>query len=337
MEQKIETRYYFIELLLKSDITPETLLREKPVDEKAARLVLTVLAYFDLFEHPLTADEVFERCGCSTVSKDEIEEALSDLQKKDIVKERDGFYHLRDHHALVQRRLLGEQAASLLIEKAKGYSRLISKFPFIRGVYLSGSLSKFYADKNSDIDYFIISQPNRLWLARTMLVLFKKLFLFNSKKYFCVNYFVSESTLRIPDENLFTATEIAFLVPTYNYPLFLQFLKANSWFRQYYPNFQEHGEKYLIENRQPSIKSLTEKLLNGRAGDLLDSWSFKLTLFFWKRKFGDFDNTTFDHRLRSRKNVSKHHPLGYQERVLSAFHARLASLEKTTGVRLSNS
>jgi hypothetical protein len=54
-------------------------------------------------------------------------------------------------------------------------------------------------------------------------------------------------------------------------------------------------------------------------GEKLDTIFFRLTVKFWKKKFKHFDDSTFDFRLRSRKNVSKHHPLGFQEKVLSSY------------------
>ena len=82
-----------------------------------------------------------------------------------------------------------------VLVKAKAKARFISKFPFVAAVGVSGSLSKGYYDSDSDIDFFIITQHNRLWICRTLLMVYKKIFLLNSRKYFCPNYFISSEQL----------------------------------------------------------------------------------------------------------------------------------------------
>src|SRR4029453_8923510 len=97
---------------------------------------------------------------------------------------------------------------------------LIASFPYVRCVCISGSLSKKYFDDTTDIDFFVITKPGRLWVCRTFLILFKKLFLLNSKKYFCINYFIDSDNLEIPDQNIFTATELTTLIPMHDYELY---------------------------------------------------------------------------------------------------------------------
>ena len=105
------------------------------------------------------------------------------------------------------------------MHKALRNARLIFHFPFTRAIMISGSLSKNYADEASDVDYFIIVKPGRLWIARTLLIIYKRIFLMNSKKYFCVNYFIDEDHLEIEEKNLFTAVELTTLIPIHGFTL----------------------------------------------------------------------------------------------------------------------
>jgi hypothetical protein len=220
---------------------------------------------------------------------------------------------------LVERRLTGERHAEKSLRTAVRYSRRIAAFPFVRAVALSGSISKKYMDDSSDIDYFILTAPGRMWVTRTLLVLYKKVFLLNDRKNFCVNYFLSEDALEVPDKNIFTATEVSFLIPTYNYGLYSEFMHANSWAKDFLPNFPLRQKEFMIVERKFFIKPLLENILSGSFGEMLDSMFFRITLRFWKKKFSHFDASTFDFRLRSRKNVSKHHPRGFQEKVLKKY------------------
>ena len=92
-------------------------------------------------------------------------------------------------------------------------------------------------DEKSDLDFFIITAPKRLWIARTLLVMYKRFFLFNSHKYFCVNYFVDEDHLEIEEKNLFTATELATVIPLYGQVHYTNLLKANPWLKRFFPNY----------------------------------------------------------------------------------------------------
>ena len=298
--------------------------------------ILRTLLYFDIFSHPLNLGELHQYCSHRS-SKAEIFEQLEILQRKGYIKRNGEHYFIgtRDKDAKVNKKVKGAEKAEKMIKTARRFSRFISFFPFVRGVCLSGSLSKGYADNKSDVDYFIITEPGRLWLCRTTLILFKKLFLFNSHKNFCVNYFIDTHSLEIPDKNIFTATELISIIPTYNHNLYKQLMQANGWLNKYFPNsVLKTSEKICLENKS-GIKRFAERIFSGKAGDKLDDKCFLLTLSHWKKKFKDFDDAQFDLRLRSRKNVSKHHPLGFQEKVLKDVEIKIKNFEEKYKISLS--
>ena len=300
----------------------------------AGSAVIRTLLYFDIFGHPLTAQEICRLIQVKEQGDDETLPAINELEKGGLICQQDGFYYLNDNVSGIEKRMQGEARAAKSLRTAKKYSRLIAGFPFVRAIALSGSLSKNYMDPNSDIDYFIITAPGRMWLARTLLILFKKIFLLNSRKYFCVNYFLSEDSLEVPDRNIFTATEIAFLLPTYNYALYGKFRKANAWSGNFLPHFPLRGKSDLITEDKKRFKTFLEKILSGKAGEWLDTYLFRLTLKYWKKKFSHFDEATFDFRLRSRKNVSKHHPLGFQEKVLTGYAEKMTAFSRMHDISL---
>ncbi len=69
-----------------------------------------------------------------------------------------------------------------------------------------------------------------------------------------------------------------------------------------------------------------EVVLNGKLGAWLDNVLFRWTLQVWKRKFTDFNVDDFDLNLRSKKHVSKHHPRGFQNKVLTELRIKLQRL-----------
>jgi hypothetical protein len=297
--------------------------------------IISAVLYFDIFSYPLTLGEIKYNCHHTLATEETIERCTIQLVKAGRLFERGGFYLLSPDDAIIARRVRGNALAGKFQARAGRYARLIASFPFVRCVCISGSLSKGFMEADSDVDYFIITRPGRLWLSRTLLVFFKKVFLLNSKKYFCVNYFVDENSLGIPDRNIFTATELSFIVPQYNYPLYHQLIMANSWCRDFYPNKKIARDPENMGYRNGPVKRMMERILGGRLGERLDNYFFRYTLKHWKKKFPGFDEAAFDLQLRSRKNVSKHHPQGFQSRVLQAFSERRRNYESRFSVSLA--
>ncbi|MBC8172449.1 MAG: hypothetical protein H7X71_00970, partial [Chitinophagales bacterium] len=170
--------------------------------------VLRSLIYFDLFKYPLTIQEIIKYAPVKLNGLSPVETALASLEESFIVLRFGEFYTLRNENTLIDRRKRGNRMAADIFTKAVERSKFIYKFPFVRSVNISGSLSKNYFDEHADFDFFIITSPNRIWLCRTILALYKKIFLLNARKYFCINYFIDTEDLSIPDKNIFAATEV---------------------------------------------------------------------------------------------------------------------------------
>lgn len=314
---------------MKATIAPDSpgVLRE------LSAAVLRVLAYFDVFKHPLTAQEVFEYCDYPPADVAAVQTELAELSRLGCVREEGGYYALDAGSSVDQRQRAAARCTEYLRQGYR-YSRLIARFPFVRGVGISGSLSKGVAEANADVDYFIITAPGRLWVCRTLLTLFKKTVLLNSHKYFCLNYFVDTDHLPIPDQNIFTATEIAFLIPTYDYGSYVAFLHANHWVGSYYPNKPPMPAEAVFEQGNSRLKRWAEALLGGRFGEWLEARCLRLTRDYRRRRFSHLSKSEFQHAMRATPGVAKHHPNSFQGRVLRAYEHRLAVLQHQLGGQL---
>jgi len=60
------------------------------------------------------------------------------------------------------RRLKGNALAEKKMKTAKKFSYLVSLFPFVRAVCFRALSPKVIVDERSDIDYFIVTETNRL-------------------------------------------------------------------------------------------------------------------------------------------------------------------------------
>tara|TARA_R110002049_G_scaffold246247_4_gene420264 strand:+ start:1642 stop:2541 length:900 start_codon:yes stop_codon:yes gene_type:complete len=285
--------------------------------------IIQALAYFDIFKHPLRKEELANLAG---ISNSEAETILVELTAQKVCYSFDqhfSIFHRTDE--LVNLRVQKERKASNYFKKLPFYARLISSFPFVRSIAISGSLSKGVMHDDGDIDYFIITAPNRMWICRTFLILFKKVFLLNSKKYFCINYLVDENHLEIIDKNIFTAIEVSHLLPVYNEPLINQLKKENNWTEEYLPRFKHLNKVKQVEESKP-VKKILEKLLSGNLGERLDLFFMKTTYKRWGQKFRHFDPTKLQLTMRSDRGVSKHHPQDFQNKVLTAYQERINKL-----------
>ena len=141
-----------------------------------SKSILKTLLYFDIFQYPLTASEIFAHLTTNHVTVDHVATELNRLSNLSIISPISDFYSVHDNPMLGSRRTKGNQMAQQSLTLARRQARLISQFPFVRAVMASGSLSKDYMDEHSDLDFFVITKPNRLWIARMLLIVYNTLF-----------------------------------------------------------------------------------------------------------------------------------------------------------------
>ncbi len=291
------------------------------------------LLYFDIFHHPLRVDEIERFLDTPAEEAGDLHHDLSNLVEEGLIARLGDFYGFGDLAAAIERRRADNARARKRMRKAHRMSRFIGRFPFVRAVMLSGSMSKGCLAEDGDIDYFVITEPGRLWIARTLLIGFKKFFLFNSRKDFCVNYFVDLDHLAIEDRNLFTATEVLTLIPTFNAPVCERFFAANEWANDVLPNL-ERPRTTKLPAGHGFFKRLLERAFRNGLGDEFDEWCMLRTLRHWRGKFAELDRQQFELALRTRKYVSKHHPRNFQQRVLDSYRERLRKFTGTHGATL---
>lgn len=291
--------------------------------------VLKVLAYFDVFDYPVTASEIklyLDR----PYTNEGIECVLHQLQEYNIIFKYNNFYSIRNDYALMERRTEGNRLAVDALKQANKIARFIMWFPFIKGVAVSGSLSKNFAYQGSDMDFFIITAANRLWLAR---VFFNCFFLLAKivgvKDYFCLNYFIDETALEIPEKNIYTAIEIATLMPQQGGDVFAKFFEQNKWVKDYLPNGMPVARP-VAESKGSYIKSIVQMLLNNALGNMIDTAIMHFYKRRWTKMMAQKKYTKSGFLLGSyiaEKHVCKHIPHFFQGKIISRFEERMNTLQ----------
>jgi len=277
-----------------------------------------------MFDYPLTSGEIYLFLK-NKYRQTDFDEALQCLILNSLVYRFDKFYTLKNDHLLITRRHNGNKKAAELIKIAGKVSDILIRFPYVRGIAISGSLSKNFADEDSDIDLFIITAKNRLWIARTLMHAFKKLtFLVKKEGYFCMNYYIDEAQLEIVEKTLYTAIEIVTLMPLQGDDLFERFYAANAWTREHLPN-----KVMRLSSAKPVksswLKSLFEAFFNNRLGNAIDNVLMKITAGQWIKKTLSMKRNAKGNIMAMdvNKHYSKPDPRNFQSKLMLRYETKV--------------
>lgn len=198
---------------------------------------------------------------------------------------------------------------NILIKKANNYIKFLQKIPWIRMVAVWNSVAMNHANKDSDIDIFIITSRNRLWIVRILVTLiFSIMWLRKTKKHhawrFCLSFF---STIDWMDFSNFTVENdiylyfwIVYLKPILNYDnTYENFIRANnSW-----ANFDEYLD--IIDANKSYVKY--EWVSYGNRSKILDWIDFLLKMLLEKRVYRKFEELWKPYGIIIWKDMLKFH------------------------------
>lgn len=158
---------------------------------------------------------------------------------------KDGFYFLKGKESQIKKRREREKISNFKMQIAIKAAKILSFLPTIKMVGITGSLAMKNTDLNSDIDLMIITKSGFLWITRLLAILILKLAGFKIRKYgdkdardkLCLNMWLDESDLVWQNKNLFSAHEIAQVIPLINRDnVYEKFLSYNRWILDFWPN-----------------------------------------------------------------------------------------------------
>lgn len=279
--------------------------------------ILKTLAYSDIFDYPLTLEEL-HRFLVFPAGKEEI---ISCLQRMDLICMKEGYYFLAERAGLVEIRKYRETVSSQGYERAHQYGRILGRLPFIRMVTLTGSLAMRNCDQTGDYDYMLVTSRGRVWTARIFALLLNKFArLFGET--LCPNLIVSEEMLEWKEHNLYSAHEIAQMNLISGEAVFGRLRVANRWVQEYLPNW--NVDRKINESDKPFfLQKIFENLLSGKLGDKLETWEMnrKIRKFSLQDGFGIETNFNTD----ICQGNFDHHNMWTMQR----YHERLAKLNLT--------
>ena len=240
--------------------------------------------YHDFFDYPLTKEEL-KRWKTSRNPKYKIEGLVS--QKGD-------YFFLKGREGIIKKRLQREKFSKSKIKIARAAAECLMKLPTIKMIGITGSLAMMNARKNSDIDLIMITKKDTLWMTR--LIAYLLLFIAgfnvrrpkvkNEKDKLCLNIWLDESDLCWQNYNIFTAHEVAQIVPIVNKNrTYQRFIFENIWIFRYWPNAAGAARKNYesrITNdgeQSPPLFSIRNSLFK-----FVELLAFKMQYFYMKPK-----------------------------------------------------
>jgi len=224
--------------------------------------VLKTLWYKQIFDCPMSLYEIsYYLIGEKVSSWEELKTVVNDLFRKDLVEFKSGKYYLKNAKEPGSSSKRNDSQDHIKIaELAANY---ISKIPWIKMICITGSVAALNASKNDDIDLFMVTGKNRVWISRLLVVLMLKITnLYRTNTNYagkiCPNIILDESNLEWPKtkQTLYTANEIVMMRPIYvKNETYIKFIDSNSWIEKYFPNF--YWEK-LAKNPETTNKFVFE-------------------------------------------------------------------------------
>lgn len=247
--------------------------------------VLQAVAYSDVFDYPLTAEQVHHYLVGVSAPAVAIRDLLGNQNAlSEYLAHSRGYHYLHGRDEIVATRLRRAEISARAWPVARRYGRIISRLPFIRMVAVSGALTMDNMEAGTDIDLFIVTEPGRLWTSRAMVVAVVQAAARNGHV-ICPNYFLSRRCLALGRRNLFTAHELAQMVPVHGLDVYHGMCRINSWAFRFLPNAFPPGvteagpdsfgapapsDRCLGRWRLP--RAAAEKALTTPAGNWLERW-----------------------------------------------------------------
>lgn len=206
--------------------------------EALSRSIHNTLAYFDLFDFPLTREELFRFLW--RPPKASYEEFVVLLPRCPGVEERFGHYFLPGRADILNRRRASALTSEFKTRRAQRAVRLLSFVPFLQGVFVCNSVGSETALPESDIDLFIVAAPRHLWSVRLFSNLILKLFGLRvsrrrTRDRMCLSFFVDADhlnlrALSVAPDDVYLVYWLQQLTPLYDRGGIIEKLyQANRW------------------------------------------------------------------------------------------------------------
>ncbi len=162
-------------------------------------------------------------------------------------------------------------------KRAVTISHWLKFTPFIRMVGLNGSMMTNRMNKNSDIDFYIVTDANRLYITRTIATII--VHLSGWRRYgqkirgrVCLNRFATVDALQITPNNNYHARVFSCLLPLVSINnTYEKYLQQNRWMNKTKYKLKHFQNKRTTKGLTTILRGFGELMMAGFLGDKLES------------------------------------------------------------------
>lgn len=290
--------------------------------------VLLTLAYFDAQGLAVTAYDVwFNLLGFRASYRDVLEE-LSSPKVKERLVEREGYFSLRSSEH-IEARQIKHKLSEHKWRRARRVAVLLSLVPFVETAAVCDSVALNKAKPGSDIDFFIVTRPGRMWTARmlaTGLTNVLRLRRHGSavKDRACLSFYATSDALAVQPLSIaggdpYLAQWVNTVTPLWQrrgFDFSRRIKQANEWTGTFFPQRVEAAGKSISNRRAVGevvgwfsrpVQALAELFLRGRLGTYLEQRLRRVQLRYMRK------SAPYEVKNRSCHIVINDHMLKFHE------------------------
>lgn len=259
------------------------------------KAILKTLAFFDIFDRPVNFDELHLYLYKKKASEKILEKNLAEIVHQGTIAKLGEWYFLPGRLKFLEEHPERQKISQKLFAKAKKYTWKLKKIPFVKMAAVVNSVAFKTAHSGSDIDLFIVCDKNRLYTARTFLLLYYRSLGIYQKRgkeragkigvgFFVDNKALDIDNIRIKDkpaspiggDDIYFDFWTAILYPLYGEKSYKEFIKTNSWILKKFPNFSFQlkfkidGWHFADFEKKSGFAKFFEWLLGGVLGNIVE-------------------------------------------------------------------
>ncbi len=306
------------------------------------KAILATLAYYDIFDYPLTGFEIWRYLICrknfdgEKIQAGDLFETLKESEfLREKISHKFGFYFLCGRGEIVEKRLWRKKLADQKWKKLKRIFKIVALVPFVRGIFVSGSLAMENSKDDSDVDIIVVAQNGRIWTVRTFMTLLTSMLGVRrhgekTKDRICLNHYITDKSLKIPFESLYNAESYVHLVNVYDEDgkIFQEFQIENNWLKKYILNYKISELKNVRTIKRSRIflpiSKAAEFMLSGFAGKYLENIFCTIES---RRIQKDPLYKKAGGRITIDNSQLEFHPDSHENFIIPEFNQRMAKLE----------
>ncbi len=260
---------------------------------KIQKAVLSTLAFFDIFDRPLTFEELYLYLYKAKASEQELQKQLYELTHNNKVGKLGDWYFLPGRLKFLQEYPNRQELTKKLTTKVQKKIWYLKNVPFIKMIAIVNSVAFSTVHKDSDIDIFVITSKGRVYSTRFILIRFLKILGLLPKTEkdragkVCISYYVESNSINLNNIRLNNIDDVYLdfwlisLNPFYGQDYYRKLIKSNQDILVKFPNFNfklKHkvsGWNFQNNESKSMFTKFIEWFFGGFIGNLMEDTIYK--------------------------------------------------------------